>query len=49
MKNKNKVYKSERADILLAIIEWLYINHQAYDSGAEWKMAFIDFLKELLE
>ena len=41
--------KSKRRNVLIAILEWLYTNDGAYDSAAEWRIAFIEFLKELLD
>ena len=41
--------KPERRNVLIAILEWLYTNDRAYDSASEWRIAFIDFLKKLLE
>lgn len=41
--------KPKRREALIAILEWLYTNDQAYDSKLEWRIAFIDFLKKLLE
>jgi len=41
--------KPTRRDFLIAVLEWLYTNDGEYDSNIEWRIAFIDFLKKLLE
>ena len=41
--------KPKRRDLLIAILGWLYTNDGAYDSAIEWRTAFVDFLKKLLE
>lgn len=39
---------TERQNILIKILAWLYTNDGEFDSGVEWRVAFIKFLKKLL-
>lgn len=38
-----------KKDQLWEIIEWLYIHEFDFENATEWRIAFLNFLKEVLE
>jgi len=39
----------DKVEIYSKIIEWLYKNHESFDSAVEWRQELVLFLKEVLE
>jgi len=31
------------------IVEWLYLNHEGFESGNEWREEFLKFLRKLFK
>lgn len=40
---------TDRSLLMPMIIEWLYVNDDAFDSKQEWRKALLDFLSESID